>query len=118
MNSVLSFLGARLAERSTRVQLATLAGVGLVATGLVSTDQVSHFASTAMQILGVVSPVVAIFTADPKATVPAEAVANAALAAAQAAAAKVPGADLVQHEVEQVAAAAEDAINKALGAGA
>lgn len=116
MQSVLSFLRARLAERTSRVQLAVLVVTGAVAAGLVSTDQVAAYATTAMTVLTLIGPLAGILTPDTKAEVPVEAVANAALAAAEAAAAKVPGAELVRRDVEQVAAAAEQAFADALSA--
>lgn len=114
MQSVLPFLRARLAERSSRVQLAVLAVTGLVATGLITTDQVSAYAATAATVAALLGPMAGILFPDPKAVVPVEAVATAAMAAAEAAAAKVPGADLVRRDVEQLAAVAEEAFASAL----
>jgi hypothetical protein len=114
MNTTLSFVLARLRERSTRVQLAVLLATGFVATGLVTIDQVSGIADTALKVAGVLAPLAAILLPDSKAEVPAEAIANAALAAAQAAAERVQGFGEVKADVEAVAAVVEDSIASAL----
>lgn len=70
-----------------------------------------------MGIVTVVSPLAAFLTPEGKAEVPVEVVANAAMAAAEAAAARVPGYEGLKDNVEDIAAAAEDAFHAALKAG-
>lgn len=117
MKNLGKFLAARFAERNTRVQFFVLAAAGAVATGLVTTDQVTDWTITMTGIVGVVAPLAAILMPDGKQDVPVEVVANAAMAAAEAAASKVPGFQGVKRDVESIAAAAEDAFKLALAAG-
>lgn len=114
MKSLGTYLLARLGERSTRVQLIVLVAAGVVSTGLVTVEQVSSWTGTMLGLVAVVGPLAAALNPDAKAEVPAEVVTNAAIAAAQAAAEKLPGFDKLNADMSEVANAAEDALRSAL----
>jgi hypothetical protein len=64
MQSVIPFLRARFAERSSLVQLAVLSVTVLVSAGLITTDQVAAYASTAATVLALVGPLAGILCPD------------------------------------------------------
>lgn len=118
MNGMLAFLRARLAERSSRVQLVILVALAAVGTGYLTVDQIEGFTSKALAAVAVLGPLVTILmpetvkVEDKEAAM--QAAALAAFAAAQAAAVqaahKAAGPDAaarVEAEVAKVAEAAD-----------
>lgn len=64
MSNVLAFLKARLAERSTQVQILTAAICAAVAAGLVSVAQVTSWTTGIMSLLAVAAPIVGMLVPD------------------------------------------------------
>jgi hypothetical protein len=82
MSDVLSFLRARLAERSSRVQLLVLVLALLVATGLVSFESLSEFSGRLTAVAALVGPLLGVLVPDTNHDVNAAAVADATVSAA------------------------------------
>ena len=79
---VLSFLRARFAERSTRVQSVMLVLLGLVLTGVVTTDQIAAWSDKIIALVAVLAPLAGMLVPDSNRAVEAEAAQDAAVAAA------------------------------------
>lgn len=68
MKSVLAFLGERMRERSSQVQLAALVLTGLVATGIVSMDQVHALAGQWSNMLLLLGPLAGVLVPERRAS--------------------------------------------------
>lgn len=110
MDRVLAFLRDRFGERSSQVQAVVVALVGLVALGVITTDDISEWTLTLTGLLAVAGPLAGMLVPDPsrpETAVTAEVAADILLRAAEDAARKrVPGADQVAADVAAVVEAA------------
>jgi hypothetical protein len=117
MTAVLSFLRARYAERSSRVQLVVLVLLALVGFGVVTTDQIESFAGKAALALAALGPLAGILFPDEKKPVDATLAVEAASQIARDAAARAVTAEqqvAVQRAAERLESAAAD-ITRRLG---
>lgn len=79
MSKLLPFLRARLAERSTRIQVVTLLLLALVGAGVVTIEQVHAYAGQIMALVAVLSPLATALVPDFNHDVAAEAQVDAAV---------------------------------------
>ena len=82
MSDVLSFLRARFAERSTRVQAVMLVLLGLVLTGVVTADQIAAWSDKIIALVAVLSPLAGMLVPDGNRAIEAAAAQDEAVAAA------------------------------------
>lgn len=78
MSGFLEFARARLAERSSRVQLVMLALVALVLAGLVTMEQIDAWIAKIAAVIAVAGPMAGVLIPDPAKAPDAEALARAA----------------------------------------
>ena len=84
MDKLTAFLRARLAERSSRIQLATLALLGLGVAGVLTVEQITHYADKLLALTAVLGPLAGVLMPDHNRAVDAAAAQDAAIAAAVA----------------------------------
>ncbi|CAH2606229.1 conserved protein of unknown function (plasmid) [Rhodovastum atsumiense] len=82
MDKILSFLRARLAERSSRIQLVVLLMLLLVLAGAVTLDQLTAWTDKIVALVTVLGPLAGILVPDNNRAVDAAAAQDAAVAAA------------------------------------
>ena len=88
MSKLTAFLRARLAERSSRIQLATLVLLALVVGGVLTVEQITHYADKLMVLVAVLGPLAGVLMPDNNSAIDAAAAQDAAVAAAVALAAQ------------------------------
>ena len=107
MSKVLAFIEARLVERSTQVQLATLLICGLVAVGAISMGQLTTWSTDLVTMLAIVAPIAGVLVPDPNKPISAGDAADTLMSVASTAVeAKVPGADAISADLAKVLDAA------------